>query len=70
MTRTNIDIDDELVHAVMTENGLRTKREAIDFALRKVRRKPVDRDALLALEGIGFDLGLDDIRRADDHRQP
>jgi len=53
MTRTNIDIDDELVAAVMKQNGLKTKREAVDFALRKAVRRVATVDELLALEGIG-----------------
>lgn len=41
MTRTNIDINDELIETVLRQNGLATKREAVDFALRQtVRRRP------------------------------
>ena len=65
MTRTNIDIDDELVAAVMEQNGLKTKREAVDFALRRAVRRVASVDELLALEGIGFDLDLDEIRNED-----
>ena len=65
MTRTNIDLDDELVAAVMAQNGLKTKREAVDFALRKVVRRVASVDELLALEGIGFELDLDEIRNED-----
>lgn len=36
MGRTNIVIDDELVARVMARYGLRTKREAVDFALRRL----------------------------------
>ena len=36
VSRTNIDIDDELIATVMKQNALTTKREAVDFALRKV----------------------------------
>lgn len=36
MGRTNIVIDDDLVTRVMTRYGLRTKREAVDFALRRL----------------------------------
>jgi len=65
MTRTNIDIDDELVAAVMEQNGLKTKREAVDFALRRAVRRVASVEELLALEGIGFDLDLDEIRNED-----
>lgn len=36
MGRTNIVIDDELVARVMELYGLRTKREAVDLALRRL----------------------------------
>ena len=54
MTRTNIDIDDELVETVMRQNNLATKKDAVDFALRQtVRRRPTVEE-LLSLEGSGF----------------
>ena len=34
--RTNIEIDDRLMSEVIRLTGLRTKREAVDFALREV----------------------------------
>lgn len=54
MTRTNIDIDDELIETVMRQNGLQTKREAVDFALRHTVRRPATVDELLSLRGSGF----------------
>src|SRR5919201_38371 len=36
MGRTNVVVDDELIERVMKLYNLRTKREAIDFALRQV----------------------------------
>ena len=54
MTRTNIDIDDELVETVMRQNGLKTKRDAIDFALRQTVRRPPTVQELLSLRGSGF----------------
>lgn len=54
MTRTNIDIDDDLIATVMRQNGLATKREAVEFALRQtVRRRPTVEE-LLSLRGSGF----------------
>jgi len=38
MSRTNIDIDDELVAEAMRKYGLRTKREVVDLALRRLVR--------------------------------
>lgn len=62
MGRTNVVIDDKLVERVQRLYGLRSKREAIDFALRAVagRRDPRD---LLELEGIGWDGDLLKMRR-------
>lgn len=34
--RTNIDIDDEVIREVQELTGARTKREAVDFALREL----------------------------------
>lgn len=62
MARTNIDIDEELVHAVMRRFQLRTKREAVDLALRRLAGTPISRDSLLALEGTGWDGDLDALR--------
>jgi Arc/MetJ family transcription regulator len=43
MGRTNIVIDDELVARVMAKYGLRTKREAVDYALRRLDGEPRER---------------------------
>ncbi len=51
VSRTNIDIDDELIATVMKQNALTTKREAVDFALRKVVRPTFTREQMLALQG-------------------
>lgn len=51
MGRTNIVIDDELVERAMRLTGAKTKREAVDTALRDlVRRRQIYR-ALRALKG-------------------
>ncbi len=54
MSRTNIDIDDDLIQCVMQRYNLRTKREAVDFALRQIAPKPLTREEFLAFEGIGL----------------
>ena len=51
MSRTNIDIDDELVHRVMIQFGLTTKREAVDYALRHLAGQPMTREEALAMCG-------------------
>ena len=63
MSRTNIDIDDELIAAVIAQYHLHSKREAVDFALRKVRRlPPLTTEEILALEGTGWEGDLSEIR--------
>jgi Arc/MetJ family transcription regulator len=66
MGRTNIDIDDDLIKSVMQRYGLRTKREAVDFALRRIAPKPLTREEFLALEGIGWEGDLEAMRGADE----
>lgn len=59
--RTNIDIDDELMADAMRELGAKTKREAVESALRtalRLRRQ----EGLRTLRGIGWEGNLDDMR--------
>ncbi len=51
-TRTNIVLDDQLVESAMRKAGVRTKREAVEAALRAFVRE-ADYAALLALRGTG-----------------
>lgn len=62
MARTNIDLDDELIAEVMRRFGTRTKREAVDLALRRLLAAPVTKQFLLGIRGIGFGAGLDELR--------
>lgn len=62
MSRTNIDIDDELAAEVMRRFGLTTKKAAVDLALRRLVGLPLTREFLLGLEGVGWDGNLDDLR--------
>jgi Arc/MetJ family transcription regulator len=70
MTRTNIEIDDELVERVMRRYRLPSKRAAVDLALRRLVGEPMSRDEALATEGSGWsgDLGL--LREPDDVASP
>lgn len=63
MTRTNIDIDDELVADVIRRYGLSSKREAVDLALRRLAGPKITPEFALSLEGIGWEGDLDEIRR-------
>jgi Arc/MetJ family transcription regulator len=60
--RTNIEIDDELLARAMRTYGLRTKREAVDYALRRLVAEPLNVDEARALRGSGWDADLDDVR--------
>lgn len=61
MARTNIDIDEELVRMVMERYSLRSKREAVDFALREVVGGVMTKEQALAMRGFGWDGDLDEI---------
>lgn len=61
MARTNIDIDDEACDAVMQRYGLKTKREAVNFALRELAAVATVAQAR-ALRGSGWDGDLDEMR--------
>ena len=63
MSRTNIDLDDDAVTEVMTRFRLRSKRDAVNFALDQVRRKPLTKAEINALEGAGW--GDDGIELTD-----
>jgi len=61
MARTNIVVDDALIRRVMRLYRLRTKRAAIDFALRALVGDRRRRD-MLDLEGAGWDGDLSRMR--------
>lgn len=54
MSRTNIDIDDELIQIAMRKYGVHTKTEAVDRALREVAFEPMSTAEILALHGSDF----------------
>jgi Arc/MetJ family transcription regulator len=62
MSRTNIDIDDHLLRNAMEKYGCRTKREAVDLALRKLVGDPMTREEMLAMQGRGWDGDLEAMR--------
>jgi Arc/MetJ family transcription regulator len=49
--RTNIEIEETYLRAVMDRYGLRTKTEAVDLALRHLAGQPMTREEALAMEG-------------------
>lgn len=61
MTRTNIDLDDEAVAAVMGRWGLATKRDAVNFALRELSTR-MGLDQARSMRGSGWDGDLEEMR--------
>ncbi len=49
--RTNIEIEDTYVQAIMERFGVRTKTEAVDLALRHLAGQPMTREEALAMQG-------------------
>ncbi len=66
MTRTNIDIDDELVGRAMSLYRLRSKKDAVDLALRRLVGEPMSRAEALAAEGSGWAGDLTELRGRDE----
>jgi Arc/MetJ family transcription regulator len=62
MSRTNIDVDDEACRVVMERYQLKTKREAVNFALRTVAAEPLSLDEARRLRGSGWEGDLDAMR--------
>ncbi len=61
MARTNIDIDEEACALVMRQRGFTTKREAINYALRKAAIVPYTIEEILALPPIDiYDVEIDE----------
>jgi Arc/MetJ family transcription regulator len=62
MGRTNIDIDEEACETVMVRYHLRTKRDAVNFALRTLAAEPLSLDEARAMRGSGWEGDLDEMR--------
>jgi Arc/MetJ family transcription regulator len=66
MTRTNIEIDDQLVDRAMRLYRLSSKREAVNLALRRLVGDPMSREEALAMEGKGWAGDLTEIRSPEE----
>jgi Arc/MetJ family transcription regulator len=66
MARTNLEIDEDLVCRAMRLYRLRSKREAVDLALRRLVGEPMGRKEALAMEGSGWAGDLTEMRSADE----
>ncbi len=49
--RTNIEIEDSYVEAIIDRHGARNKTEAVDLALRHLAGQPMTREEALAMRG-------------------
>ena len=49
--RTNIEIEDDHVRAIMDRFGVHTKTEAVDLALRHLAGQPMSLEEALAMRG-------------------
>jgi len=62
MARTNVEIDEPLVRRVMSRYSLKTKRAAIDLALRRLDMEPMSTREALEMRGSGWEGDLDELR--------
>ena len=61
-TRTNIEIEDTYIKAIMDRFGVHTKTEAVDLALRHLAGQPMSRDEALAMRGAhAIDMAPEDV---------
>jgi len=63
MARTNIDLDERALRVVMDRYDLHTKREAVNYALRRLADEAMSRDEALAMEGAGWEGDLGELRQ-------
>lgn len=61
-TRTNIELDDEMIERAMELYGTRTKKETVDLALRRLVGETLTREEALALEDSGWEGDLEQMR--------
>lgn len=62
MARTNVNIDEEACLAVMRRYCLKTKRDAVNFALRAIAAEPLSLDEARNLRGSGWEGDLEEMR--------
>ena len=62
MGRTNIDIDDEACSIVMRRYHLKTKREAVNLALRALATEPLGLEDARRMRGSGWEGDLSEMR--------
>ena len=64
MARVSLEIDEKACAEVMRRYGIKTKKEAINFALRILAGERLSPEELSFFQGIGWDGDLDEMRSA------
>ncbi len=62
MARTNVNIDEEACREVMRRYCLKTKGDAINFALRAMASEPLGLDEARSLRGCGWEGDFEGMR--------
>ena len=62
MAHTNVDIDEEACLAVMRRYCLKTKRDAVNFALRAIAAEPLSLEEASDMRGSGWEGDLEEMR--------
>lgn len=62
MARTNIDVDEAACRAVMERYQLRSKRDAVNFALRTLAAEPLGLEEARSMRGSGWHGDLEAMR--------
>ncbi len=62
MARTTVEIDEKACAEVMKRYRFKTKREAINFALRRMAGEPMTAEEARAMRGTGWCGDLDEMR--------
>ncbi len=62
MSRTNIDVDQDACLTVMRRYQIRTKKEAVNFALRTLAAEMLDVDEARRMRGSGWEGDLYEMR--------
>ncbi len=63
MSRTTIDIDDDLLRQAQEISGAKTKTDTIEFALRELIRHQRRRELMESLGTYELDMDLDELLR-------
>ena len=63
--RVELDIKEELLEAVRERYHLTSRRAAVEFALRRAAVSPMSKEEALAMEGVGWDGDLGEMRSGD-----